>query len=151
MTVPSSNAHGAAETLSTAQSGELRPAVEAGEPTESRPAERPKTGVELLADPAKGKVFVGYFSLVKDRIHRKLVEKYGRAAGDRGSVALSFVLTPDGRVQRASVLQKESSADPSLRRLALDCLQEAAPFGGFPDEIASHPIAFTLTVYFDQI
>ncbi len=114
-------------------------------------SDRPKTGSELLADPAKGKIFVGYFGRVKERIYRKLLDKYRHEAGDRGSVSLAFILSPDGLVQRVSVIQKESSADPALRSLAVECLKEAAPFGAFPEEIASQPISFTLTVYFDQI
>ena len=66
-------------------------------------------------------------------------------------VSLVFVLNADGSVQNASIAQAETHASNPLQNYSLNCLQAAAPFGSFPKELSASQIAFTVTVYFDEI
>ncbi len=111
----------------------------------------PKTADEFMTDPKQGKVFVSYFGLVKEKIHRTLRKKYGHKEGGRGNVSVWFVLNADGSLRDARVIEKETEAQKNLRSFAVDCLRASAPFGKFPSELNAPEIAFTLTVFFDEI
>lgn len=110
----------------------------------------PQTSAELLTDPVKGKIFVGYFGSVKHQIEDLLVNKYAKKSIGRGSVCLFFVLDRNGRVVNVSVVDAESSADDYLRDLAIQCLREAAPFGNFPQSLHTERISFNVTIYFEE-
>lgn len=114
-------------------------------------AAKPKSSAELLADPQKGKIFSAYFTAVKEKIFKTLKEKYDVHSSGAGDVTLVFVLNPDGQLSRVSALEKDSAQDDALKRLAVNCLKSAAPFGRFPDTLASSQIAFQVKIYFDEV
>jgi outer membrane biosynthesis protein TonB len=110
-----------------------------------------RTSGELLMDPVKGKIFSNYFSGVKDKIHQALRQKYSRVERGEGKVSLFFILDADGQVETVSVLQRESLADLYVKELAQTAVVDAAPFGRFPAELALDKVAFSVTVYFEEI
>ena len=115
-----------------------------------QPAARPKTSAELLADPRKGKIFSSYFMTVKEKIYRTLKENYGAHSPGAGEVSLYFILNANGHLVKVAVAEKESSPDISLQNLAVACLRRTAPFGRFPNDLESDPIAFQVKIYFDE-
>ena len=108
----------------------------------------PKSSAEMLADPKKGKIFVEYFTEVRQKIQETLSQRYARRYSVRGGVALGFVLNSQGFLEKVSVLTKGTDGDPRLQELAVQCLREAAPFGDFPPELGSDRIAFNVTLFF---
>lgn len=110
---------------------------------------RPRTGAEIMADPQKGKVFIGYFSEVKKKIQKTLVDRFSSRYSGKGSVALAFVLSSQGFVEKVSVLPKGTEGDTGLHELAVQCLNESAPFGAFPPGLGPDRIAFNVTIFFD--
>ncbi len=110
----------------------------------------PQTSAEILTDPVKGKIFVGYFGNVKHAIQDLLVKKYAKRAIGHGSVYLFFVLNDSGALEKISVVDKESTADEYLRELAVQCLKDAAPFGNFPQSLGTDRISFNVTIYFEE-
>ncbi len=114
-------------------------------------ADRPKTAMDFMTDPQKGKVFFSYFGKLKEKIHLNLRRKYQQADDALGVVTILFVLNPDGSLVKANVITKESDAAEPLQRMALDSLKRSAPFGGFPRELGNVPVAFSLKVYFDEL
>ncbi len=111
---------------------------------------RPKTAVDFMGDPQKGKVFFDYFGKLKEKIQLNLRRKY-RAADDLGVVTLFFVLNPDGSLVKAGVLEKGTDAGESLQKIALEALRRSAPFGNFPKDLGNGAVAFNLKVYFDEL
>lgn len=109
----------------------------------------PKTSAEIMADPEKGKIFIGYFSEVKKKIQQTLLDRYARRYSGRGSVTLAFVLNARGSVEKVIVASKDAGADEMLQDLAVQCLRESAPFGPFPQTLGSQKIAFNVTIFFD--
>jgi hypothetical protein len=109
-----------------------------------------QTSSELLTDPVKGKIFVGYFGSVKHAIQDLLVQKYAKRAIGHGSVYLYFVLNDKGALEKVTVVDKESTADEYLRELAIQCLRDAAPFGNFPQSLGTERISFNVTIYFEE-
>ena len=107
------------------------------------------TSAELLNDPQKGKIFLGYFSQVKKKIQNTVYQRAKNVYG-RGSVCLGFVLDKHGDLKRVSVIEKGTDADEAMRELAKQCLQESAPFGDFPKNLGPGRIAFNITIFFDS-
>ncbi len=108
-----------------------------------------KNSAEIMADPKKGKIFVGYFTEVRRKIQDTLSSRYAHKYSVRGGVALGFVLNSQGFVEKVAVLEKGTDGDARLQELAIQCLREAAPFGAFPPELGSDRIAFNVTIFFD--
>ncbi len=109
-----------------------------------------KTSEELLADPEKGKVFSAYFGRVKQTLQGHLEKNYLPYSEGRGTVTLIFILSPDGKVENVSVVGLESDADDAVKKLAIECVRSAAPFGRFPGEMGLDKIAFRVTIYFEE-
>jgi outer membrane biosynthesis protein TonB len=111
--------------------------------------DRPKSSAEMMADPQKGRIFISYFSEVKKKIQKTLVDRFSRRYSGKGSVTLGFVLSSQGFVEKVAVLPKGTEGDEGLQDLAIQCLRESAPFGVFPPGLGSDRIAFNVTIFFD--
>jgi hypothetical protein len=134
-----------------AQIREIQKLQEMEEPQGTAPkVQSAMSSAELLNDPQKGRVFMGYFSQVKKKIQNTVYQK-AKAVYGRGSVCLAFVLDARGRLERVSVVEKGTSADEAMREMAKRCLQESAPFGDFPKDLGPGRIAFNITIFFDSV
>ena len=107
------------------------------------------TSAELIADPVKGSIFVGYFGQVKKKIQGTVFQKAGRNLYGRGSVCLGFVLDVAGKLEYVRVLPKGTDADSSMQDLAVQCIKDSAPFGSFPKDLGPRHIYFNITIFFD--
>ena len=105
---------------------------------------------ELTADPQKGAVFLNYFAAIKAKIQETIEKKYADQNVGQGTVALIFVLTQDGRLERAFVVDKDSRADDAVKSFATESLRASAPFAPFPKEIPSDRISFNIAVSFQE-
>ncbi len=106
---------------------------------------------DLLADPAKGKIFTAYFAKIKERVQETVQRKYWYQNIGGGSVALFFMLDSGGNMESASALEKQSTGSREVREFAVRCLRESAPFGAFPRDLHLDKISFNLTVLFEEI
>ncbi len=107
------------------------------------------TSAELIADPVKGKIFVGYFGQVKKKIQSIVFQKTGRNLYGRGSVCLEFVLNAEGGLEHLAVLDKGTQSDESMKVLAAQCIRDSAPFDSFPKDLGPRRIFFNITIFFD--
>jgi hypothetical protein len=119
------------------------------EPRVSTPKARARSSAEIMADPAKGKVFIGYFGEIKKKIQKTLHDRFSHRYSGKGSVTLGFVLNAQGFVEKVAVLPKGTDGDERLHELAIQCLKGSSPFGAFPPGLGSDRIAFNVTIYFD--
>lgn len=109
-----------------------------------------KESTELLTDPVRGKVFLSYFSKVKERIHAAVRKEAASVGIGQGTVALNFVLWADGSLERVSVMERGSDAAATDKDFAVKCVKEAAPFGLFPKELDLAKISFSVTLLFEE-
>ena len=126
----------------------------------SHPARRrmislPSTGsvrssAELLTDPATGKIFSAYFSVIKKKIHDTAQSSYA-GARHAGQATLLFVLNSDGSLEKAWLAENETSANDAGRKFAVDCIQKATPFPSFPKELDLKKISFSISVIFEEL
>ena len=119
---------------------------------ETAPAvRRPRSSAEVLADPQKGKIFVGYFTDVKRKIQDTFSSRFAHRYSSRGGVELGFVVNSQGFLEKIAVLPKGTNGNERLQELAIQCLRESAPFGQFPPELRSDPsITFSIVLYFED-
>ncbi|HTL69863.1 MAG TPA: hypothetical protein VL404_01085 [Candidatus Eisenbacteria bacterium] len=120
------------------------------------PAPRPSAPVvakasDLLAEPKKARIFVGYFGGIREKINDLVRRRYSRENAGEGTVTLYFVLRSDGRLERAGVLDRQSDCPASVKEFAVKCLRDAAPFDPFPAGLEADRIAFNLTVLFQDL
>ena len=109
----------------------------------------PRSSAEMMSDPVKGKIFVGYFADVKRKVQHTLLARFAHRYSGKGSVQLLFVLDPQGRAERVSVVADSTEADEMLQDMAVQCVRQSSPFGAFPSELGSRSIAFNVTIFFD--
>jgi len=87
-----------------------------------------------LVHAAKGNpVLLSYFSAIRQQIQQAANRRaWVTDEGSGGIVYVSFVLTSQGRVRGAFVVDSRSSASGSLREIGLQIVSAAAPFPPFP-------------------
>ena len=126
-----------------------------GEPAQIRIPERPSLSAEQdvidimpgrssivdltnLVDASRGDpVLLGYFGAVREQIQQtanRAVWLSGVSA--EGLVYVSFVLTPTGMIQDATIVSDRSALVEALRNTALRIVKTAAPFPPFPPSVA---------------
>ena len=105
---------------------------------------------ELLADPQKGKIFLDYFGLIKQRVRRAVEKRYPGERLGRGDVSLIFVLKSDGAVVNVFTVEKGSSADELMTDFAVRCVKDCSPFPHFPKALGMDRISFNLSILFDE-
>ncbi|MCG3176401.1 MAG: hypothetical protein MOGMAGMI_01350 [Candidatus Omnitrophica bacterium] len=108
-----------------------------------------RTSAELLADPVRGRVFVAYFSDLKERIQQVVRRKYESSGAAGGRVALYFIVNASGELEAVTVVSAETVAPAELRELAKRCVREAAPFGTFPESLKLERVSFNLAISFE--
>ncbi|MCX5678276.1 MAG: hypothetical protein NTY76_04120 [Candidatus Omnitrophica bacterium] len=122
-------------------------------PADKAPAKTEKNNTDALAaKQAKimsTKDYVNYYQLIREKIRRKLKERY-RGYYNEGDVCLVFVLRSDGVLISAAASPEISTRDRTLIDTAIQSLKEAAPFTPFPKALTLPQMSFTLTVSFKK-
>ena len=104
----------------------------------------------FLTDPQRGKSYLSYFSHVKEKVSEVVKRQYRRRGSFEGVVALLFVLNKEGGLEGVSVIGDQTTAADVARVFAVQCLENAAPFGAFPKELDSQKISFSITIIFND-
>lgn len=98
----------------------------------------------------KHEEYMSYYRAIRKKILAKLKRNYTGNYND-GDVHLYFVLDKKGELIRIDVALNRSTKDTKLIDIALRSLQQAAPFGPFPEEFkGSGQIPFSVTVTFKK-
>lgn len=98
----------------------------------------------------KHEEYMSYYRAIREKILAKLKRNYTGNYND-GDVHLYFVLDKKGELIRIDVALNRSTKDTKLIDIALRSLQQAAPFGPFPEEFkGSGQIPFSVTVTFKK-
>jgi len=104
----------------------------------------------FLTDPQKGKIFLDYFGLVKQRIRRAVEKKSLAERPGHGDVSLVFVLKADGTAVKVIAVDKDSSADELMKNFAVHCVKDCSPFPRFPKALGMDRISFNLSILFNE-
>jgi len=94
--------------------------------------------------------YMSYYRAIREKILAKLKRNYKGRYND-GDVHLFFVLNKKGELARIDVALSRSTKDTSLIDTALVSLQQAAPFGPFPEELkGSGDMPFSVIITFKK-
>jgi len=94
--------------------------------------------------------YMSYYRAIREKILEKLKRNY-RCHYNDGDVHLFFVIDKKGALVRMDVALSKSTKDMKLIDTALLSLQQAAPFGPFPEELkSSGNMPFSIIITFKK-
>ncbi|MBU1125228.1 MAG: energy transducer TonB [Candidatus Omnitrophica bacterium] len=91
--------------------------------------------------------YVTHTQIIREKIKRALYQHY--SGTDTGEVCISFVVSNNGTLIDARVVEDKSSPNPKLCRIALLSLKYATPFPPFPKDLDYPQLSFSLVVSFE--
>lgn len=91
--------------------------------------------------------YISYYQIVREKIRRSAYQDYSRA--EVGEVYLSFLISQDGLLKQARLVEEKSSFSPYLREVALRSIKEASPFPSFPKELDYPQLSFNVVISFE--
>jgi TonB family protein len=91
--------------------------------------------------------YISYYQLVREKIRRLAYQNYTRT--ETGEVYLSFVISRDGSLEEARMVQERSSPNTYLQDTALKSIKEASPFPAFPKELEYPRLSFNVVISFE--
>ena len=109
-----------------------------------------RTAAQLLADPKRGGVFIGYFSKIKENIHEVVRRKKSSSDSYSGQAAVNFVLRSSGEIEGAWINEHGTDCSPEGRTFAENCVRQAGPFSAFPKELDTEKLSLSITILFDN-
>ena len=91
--------------------------------------------------------YLAHSQIVREKIKRALYQNYNRM--EEGQVFITFVLTRQGRLKNVRLIDKKSSSNSYLRKIALESVKDASPFPGFPEELDYKQLSFNVVISFE--
>lgn len=91
--------------------------------------------------------YIGYYQIVREKIRRSAYQNYTRS--ETGEVYVAFVISNDGDLKNARLVEARSSASSYLRNIALSSVKNASPFPGFPKELDYPELSFNVVISFE--
>lgn len=91
--------------------------------------------------------YISYYQIVREKIRRSAYQDYSRA--EVGEVYLTFLISQDGSLKEARLVEEKSSFSPYLREVALRSIKEASPFPNFPKELDYPQLSFNVVISFE--
>jgi len=90
--------------------------------------------------------YMDYYRFIREKIRETAFSCYNSRI--EGEVFVSFVILNDGQIETLSI-GKESDAEGSLQKIALQSVRGASPFPPFPPELKDYQrLHFNISIYF---
>lgn len=91
--------------------------------------------------------YISYYQIVREKIKRSAYYNYSRT--ETGEVYVSFIISNNGYLKDAQLVQEKSSSSPYLREIALKSVKDASPFPDFPKELEYPHLSFNVVISFE--
>ncbi|MFA5311190.1 MAG: TonB family protein [Candidatus Omnitrophota bacterium] len=91
--------------------------------------------------------YISYYQIVREKIRRAAFRNYSRS--ETGEVYLTFIISSDGLLKDARLVEAKSSRSPYLRSIALSSVKTASPFPNFPKELDYQELSFNVIISFE--
>ncbi len=91
--------------------------------------------------------YVSYYQIVREKIRRSAYQNYTRS--ETGEVYVTFVISSDGDLRNARLVEEKSSANSYLKSIALSSVKSASPFPSFPKELNYPELSFNVVISFE--
>ena len=130
---------------------ELKPPVDVnqGQAKKSSEIARARDAAKKEAQVRSTKDYINYYQLIREKIRARLKVKYNDYHKE-GDVSLVFILRADGSLTKVEVETANSTADRTLRDIAVASVKEAAPFAPFPKALPLPVMSFNLVISFKR-
>ncbi|MBM3243784.1 MAG: hypothetical protein FJZ12_03000 [Candidatus Omnitrophica bacterium] len=91
--------------------------------------------------------YISYYQIVREKIRRAAYRGYSR--NDTGEVYATFIISNDGLLKNAQIIDEKSSAGTYLRGIAFSSIKAAAPFPNFPKDLDYEELSFNVVISFE--
>jgi TonB family protein len=91
--------------------------------------------------------YISYYQIVREKIRRSAYQNYTH--NETGEVYLSFIISSDGLIRNARLVQEKSGANDYLKGIALKSVNDASPFPNFPKELDYPQLTFNIIISFE--
>jgi TonB family protein len=91
--------------------------------------------------------YISYYQIVREKIRRSAYRNY--AKNETGEIYLVFIITNDGLLKQARLVEEKSSKSPYLKNVALSSIKDASPFPNFPKELDYEELSFNVAISFE--
>ncbi len=91
--------------------------------------------------------YISYYQIVREKIRRSAYQNYTH--NQTGEVYISFIISNDGLIKGARLVEERSSANEYLKSTALRSVNDAAPFPNFPKELDYPQLSFNIVISFE--
>lgn len=103
----------------------------------------PPIDVDKINNPS----YISYYQIVREKIKRAAYQNYTRQ--NTGEVYLSFIVSNDGFLKDARLVEEKSSSDQYLKEIAQRSLKDASPFPNFPKDLNYPSLSFNVVISFE--
>jgi len=94
----------------------------------------------------KNPSYITYYQIVREKIRRSAYQNYTH--NETGEVYVSFVISNDGLIRNARLVEEKTTANDYLKDIALSSVKEASPFPNFPKELDYQQLSFNIIISF---
>ncbi len=91
--------------------------------------------------------YISYYQIVREKIRRSAYQNYTH--NETGEVYLSFIISSDGLIRNARLVEERSGANDYLKGIALRSVNDASPFPNFPKELDYPQLTFNIIISFE--
>ncbi|MFY9402732.1 MAG: TonB family protein [Candidatus Omnitrophota bacterium] len=91
--------------------------------------------------------YISYYQTVREKIRRSAYRNY--AKNETGEVYLVFIISNDGVLKQARLVEEKSSKSLYLKNVALSSIKDASPFPNFPKELDYEELSFNVAISFE--
>jgi len=94
----------------------------------------------------KNPSYITYYQIVREKIRRSAYQNYTH--NETGEVYVSFIISNDGLIRNARLVEEKTTANDYLKDIALKSVREASPFPNFPKELDYQQLSFNIIISF---
>jgi len=91
--------------------------------------------------------YLSYYQIVREKIRRTAFRNYLRS--ETGEVYATFIISSDGLIKHAQIIDEKSSVSSYLKGIALSSIRGASPFPNFPKELDYGELSFNVVIAFE--
>jgi len=103
----------------------------------------PEMGRTRIDNPS----YVTYYQIIREKIRRSAYQNYTHNV--TGEVFISFVVSSDGSLKDARLVEDKTTVNGYLQNVALRSVSEASPFPRFPKELDYSQLSFNIIISFE--
>ncbi len=91
--------------------------------------------------------YINYYQIVREKIRRCAYQNYTH--NETGEVYVSFIISCDGYIKDARLVEEKTTAGDYLKNIALASVKDASAFPNFPKDLDYLQLSFNIIISFE--